>query len=435
MVGELRQLFNDTVAGVKYEISEILNSVKEDFTKIYGSVGEELHLDLQHLSNNIIENIEGVNATILQEFNEHKQNIETLLSKVSENEEKIQDKFNTLQSGIDASAYETRQALSDTITSVAAEYLETVNGLSTDLLSKMSTVGDISNAGLKEIEGLVDKANRQQILNAKELMEEIQSIIKIQALQGKTFAQHFNKMGNVNEQIEYLQKTINKELKTGFSKLASIQNPKELNSALQKIYGKLNEIKANSGDGSYDYTLKDVESDIAKLRLVLEKGGNSEVVKSLATLKSVISDNMKINQNVDQQLSYVNNWLRAAAKTMEILAHKVDKIEKLSQEEIKARLLQAEQTRGGLNQDKLDGITANLVKKYKIQEMRLDNIDEKITSLLQKHGEEPDMKSFIDIFYESISQTKSLTTRVENIENQLASLQKNMEKIISYIEE
>ncbi len=435
IISELKQQFSDAVSNVKSEILEITNSVKEDFTKIYGSVGEELHLDLQNLSNNIIENIEGVNATIMQEFNEHKQNVDMLLSKVCENEEKIQDKFNELQSGIDASVYETRQTLSNTITTVAAEYLETVNGLSTDLLAKMSTVGDISNAGLKEIENLVDKTNRQQILNAKELMEEIQNIMKIQNSQGKIVTQQLDKMGNVNEQIEYLQKSIDEELKAGFHKLASVQNPKEINIALKKIYSQLNEIKANSGDGSYDYTLKDVESDIAKLRLVLEKGGNSEVVKNLSALKSVISDNMKINQNVDQQLSYVNNWLRAAAKTMEILAHKVDKAEKIAQEEIKARLLQTEQNRGGLSQDKLDGITANLVKKYKIQEMRLDNIDEKITSLLQKHGEEPDMKAFIDVFYESISQTKSLTTRVENIENQLASLQKNMEKIISYIEE
>ncbi len=435
MIGELKQQFADTGVNVKSEISEILNSTKEDFARIYSSVGEELHLDLQNLSNNIIENIEGVNATILQEFNEHKQNVDTLLSKVSENEERIQDKFNALHSGIDTSAYETRQTLSDTITSVAAEYLETVNGLSTDLLTKMSTIGDISNVGFKEIENLVDKTNRQQILNAKELMEEIQNIIKTQNLQGKAVTQQLDRMGNVNEQIECLQRTIDKELKAGFNKLASIQNPKELNNALQKIYDQLNEIKANSGEGSYDYTLKDVESDIAKLRLVLEKGGSSEVIKSLSTLKSIISDNMKINQNVDQQLSYVNNWLRAAAKTMEILAHKVDKAEKISQEEIKARLLQAEQSRSGLSQEKLDGITANLVKKYKIQEMRLDNIDEKITSLLQKRGEEPDMKAFIDVFYESISQTKSLTTRVENIENQLTNLQKNMEKIISYIEE
>ena len=67
--------------------------------------------------------------------------------------------------------------------------------------------------------------------------------------------------------------------------------------------------------------------------------------------------------------------------------------------------------------------------------MRLEELDEKISLILQKQSEGFDVKSFIDLFYDNTSQTKSLASRVEGIESKLNSISKNIERIISYIDE
>jgi len=148
------------------------------------------------------------------------------------------------------------------------------------------------------------------------------------------------------------------------------------------------------------------------------------MIKNLTAVKTLTSDNIKLNQHVEQQLSYVNNWLRGAAKAMEILAHKVDKVEKIT----------AGNEGLSIDTEKFDNVAVNLAQKYKIQEMRLDDIGEKINALIQKQGEDIDMTSFIKVFHESVKQTNALASRIDSIENRMNSLQKSLERIVAFIE-
>lgn len=181
----------------------------------------------------------------------------------------------------------------------------------------------------------------------------------------------------------------------------------------------LNQIERKT-DGAY--SMADLEADLAKLRLSLDKSH-----------KNIGAD----FQNIGGWLKNTNSRLDNLAKLVDGLNKKVEHNEKMGVEDIKSRLIQSERERErdytapGRLEEALSGVS----KKYKIQEMRLEELDEKITTILQKQSEGFDVKSFIDLFYDNTTQTKSLASRVENIENKLNTISKNIERIISYIDE
>lgn len=132
-------------------------------------------------------------------------------------------------------------------------------------------------------------------------------------------------------------------------------------------------------------------------------------------------------------LKNTNTRLDGLARLIDTVSKKIDNNEKNGFDEIKNRLIQSE--RDYTAPQKIEEALAAVQKKYKIQEMRLEELDEKISLILQKQSEGFDVKSFIDLFYDNTTQTKSLASRVEGIENKLNSMSKNIERIISYIDE
>ena len=220
-------------------------------------------------------------------------------------------------------------------------------------------------------------------------------------------------LGNIESQIGNIQKR-------GASSISSSPLSGAYSSKISDdIMDKLNDISnlmAKKSDGSY--SMSDLEADLAKLRFSLEKSN-----------KNIGAD----FQNIGGWLKNTNSRLDGLARLIDTLSKKVENTEKSGIEEIKAKLIQNERNMSA--PQKVEEILANVQKKYKIQEMRLEELDEKITQILQKQSEGFDVKSFIDLFYDNTTQTKSLTSRVDAIENKLNSISKNIEKIISYIDE
>ena len=161
-----------------------------------------------------------------------------------------------------------------------------------------------------------------------------------------------------------------------------------------------------------------MEADLAKLRLSFEKSN-----------KNIGAD----FQNIGGWLKNTNSRLENLSNMVGMLSKKMENTEKFNVEEVKSRLVQSE--RDYAAPQKIEEALNGVYKKYKIQEMRLEELDEKISLLLQKQSEGFDVKSFIDLFYDNTTQTKSLASRVDSIESKLNSISKNIEKIISYIDE
>lgn len=175
------------------------------------------------------------------------------------------------------------------------------------------------------------------------------------------------------------------------------------------------EVSKTSDEG---YSMADLEADLAKLRLSFEKSN-----------KNIGAD----FQNIGGWLKNTNSRLENLSNMVGMLSKKIENTEKFNVEEVKSRLVQSE--RDYAVPQKIEEALNGVYKKYKIQEMRLEELDEKISLLLQKQSEGFDVKSFIDLFYDNTTQTKSLASRVDNIESKLNNISKNIEKIISYIDE
>ena len=187
----------------------------------------------------------------------------------------------------------------------------------------------------------------------------------------------------------------------------------------EDINDKLNDILNQASKKVDDtYSMSDLEADLAKLRLSVEKSN-----------KNIGTD----FQNIGGWLKNTNSRLENLSNMVGMLSKKIENTEKLGLEEVKTRLVQSE--RDYVAPQKIEETLNGVYKKYKIQEMRLEELDEKISLILQKQSEGFDVKSFIDLFYDNTTQTKSLASRVDNIENKLNTISKNIEKIISYIDE
>lgn len=185
---------------------------------------------------------------------------------------------------------------------------------------------------------------------------------------------------------------------------------------------------------SEGYSFPDVEADLTKLRFSIEKSN-----------KNIGAD----FQNLGGWLKNTSNRLDGLTKLVEALGHRVEENERVNLEEIKTRLIQSEQAHAeaisavsnGVSVPEIQSddiakeIAAVMQKKYKVQEMRLEELDEKISMLLQKQGDGFDVKQFIDIFYDNTTNTKSLVSRIDNLETKMNAISKNIERIISYIDE
>ena len=221
----------------------------------------------------------------------------------------------------------------------------------------------------------------------------------------------------INQASERIVSTIIDNFKDGLS--AGNAEEGQISKLSDNVTGRLDDI-INRIEQKADntYSMADLEADLAKMRLSLEKSS-----------KNIGAD----FQNIGGWLRNTNARLENLSKVMDVVSKKIEHTEKLGLEGITSKLVQSEKDYGA--PQRVEEALAGVQKKYKIQEMRLEELDEKISLILQKQSEGFDVKSFIDLFYDNTSQTKSLASRVEGIESKLNSISKNIERIISYIDE
>ena len=522
---ELKNYFKETSEAIKTYINEIKDS--------YNSPLTEIKVDLQTLSNYLIESVENININISKEFEEYKNTIKDFLDNVDNSNldnaqvrETLNEIKNDIVEGILGSAKNTKAnfiILEEKVNSI----LE--NQARNQSLNNEQIVLEVINNILEKIE----HTNQQQIYNAKELLEEIQNnkseiFKKLEAYNKKepqrleAFDDIIKKIDEANEKFESLNTIKNQEFKDSIEylkehietiaketnesitdKINEIsdkreQSNNEKNIDVSEYLSKINEYLTNveylknnlsedlrecieaqvldlqdkfdsalsakndeakvetynliqrvsnvennidkiavdiskiinsNDETSYAYSLQDVESDIAKLRLTIEKnlkGDNyKEFINRLIELKNINIENNKLNHTLEGQMNHLNNWFKSAAQKLEGLSQQIENAEKMSMEEIKARLVRSEKSAEGT---KIDEATRRQISY-------LEDLDEKLNVLIQRQQDGFDPNSFIDVTYENMKQTKELAGRMDEMEVKIDKIQGYMEKIVAYIEE
>jgi len=462
LISQLEYLKDNIFAEIK-EGFATLDKKEEIIGDIYKNVGEVLS-NTVYIKNNAPNEFKAVLEEKLENLKNVEFLIEDLKNAIQSNQTSFLERINSLNEDINSARSNSNEK--------ADNFIERINNIDNALVEKFSVVNNLVNEKFNAVNNLVnEKFNHQyNVLGEipKNIQEEISGVsgrvdslrdmicedIK-NALSSKIDTNAINtseKLINIindstnesaqklevmlNQASERIASTIIDNVKNNLINIETYldnlqkrretpvllhNEEKEKTAFLDDINDKLNALmnqNQNTKKVDESYSMSDVEADLAKLRLSVEKS----------------------NKNIGADFQSIGGWLKNTNSRLEnlsnmvgMLSKKIENTEKLNLEEVKTRLVQSE--RDYIAPQKIEETLNGVYKKYKIQEMRLDELNEKVSLILQKQNEGFDVKSFIDLFYDNTTQTKGLASRVDSIENKLNNISKNLEKIISYIDE
>ena len=215
-----------------------------------------------------------------------------------------------------------------------------------------------------------------------------------------------------------------------------------LEGEFSKIENSIKRIRTTDDKSNYSYTLEDIESDLAKIKLSIEKNAtNNEEVRNIfekvVELRTVGLENVKINRDIETEIGNLSGWFKDIAVKVDDVAERIDALEQEGFEDIKTRLVQSEKSKRDVMEfnGKIENALKMLIKNAQNKDIKIAELNKKIELLSQTQNENFNPSQFIDIFYENMTQTKMLSNRVEIIENKMSSIQTVLEKLISYIEQ
>ncbi len=383
---DIKSSLNETV----FEINKNVDNTKEKAEEIKNEIKDELIKATETFKEGIEEVKSSIIAEIIRTQNEenHSENF------VVEIDEKLNEKVSQIEGLIENSSNKSNERILDIVNSNNENYKNTIdekidyaiNSLKTDFESKMTDIQKIVDSKLYEI------VNRNN--------EIIKDELKLRA------------DANLKE--------ITKEFSNKISKIESVF------------------VKDEQGDDTEEkqsYTLLDVESDIAKIRLGLEKNNKlsnfKEFASRLVELKNINLENAKITRVIGSDIMRFDSWLKNTTARIDLLAAKIEKSEKIKMEDLKSRLIQSEKNQS--MPQKLEEAVLSIYKKYRLQENKIEELINKVDtiSLSNKNADNFDVKEFIDIFYDNTQKTQNLISRMDGIEDKMDLIQAKIDHIIS----
>ena len=550
---ELKSCFYEISETIKAYLEDTTYKVQDEIKKTYDDSIASIKIDMQDLSNHLIESVENVNSNIAKEFEQYQADVNALIGKLEITTNAIEQKFSEVRDDFETTSNDLMTKISDTLQVNNALLEDKVNEFKTDVIDGILGVAKSSktnfgiieekinkiiasqeqneakddNSALLEaisnVDDKVDRTNLQQIHNAKELMEEIQSISsevlrkiensttiaqKLNSIEGKVeklnelseieqpdikaeiaFAitninsnvqEYFEQISELVQQVsidnaekfndipdfetyltrideylthvEYLRNNLSQDIKDSIELQISnfeekvedtirqkddnqainahdiIQRISQVENTIQQLTDGLGQVFVPNAD-NYIYSLQDVESDLAKLRLSVEKGNKGdnykEFVSRLIELKNINIENNKLNHLLENQMNQINNWLRNSAQKLDLMAQQIKNNEQMGMEEIKTRLIQSEKSQ----------VSAKTEELNKQQMSYLRDMNDKLETIMQQQSADFDPAGFIDVTYENMKQTKELGARMSAIETKVDKIQGYLEKIVSYIQE
>lgn len=533
-ISQLKTAFMDIIATVQENLKTAADKIHEDVKTINIETIDTLKVDLQRLSDHLADSVEAVSDRISKEFINNRVDFQEFAIKQQDNTERIAGKVSALEVGLENFTQDAIDRINDTISAGTAQSCDVLNEIKSEVLDGISTIdksarnsmiqfegkidklldnyigADLDNIvdkkSLREtvvdIESKIDRTNLQQIHNAKELLEEIQTStsnlsMKIATIEeSKNLTSVLSAISKISEKIQAIEEfnielsdefkdtkeQIEQKLKDNVQKISSlIDKPQDtsgidkqnsnidnlsnkvseylsnfeflksnisqeikdnLASEFAKIETSIKRIKTSNENSNYSYTLEDVESDLAKIRLAIEKNAaNSEEFKTLfekiIELRAVGLENVKINRDVETELGHLSGWFKDTVVKIDDLAERFDDMKNIGFEDIKTRMIQSEKSKANILEfnSKIEKALRHIIKNAQIQDNKIADLAGKIELLVQAQNENFNPAQFIDIFYENMTQTKMLSNRVEIIEDKINSIQNAVEKLISYVEQ
>lgn len=395
---------NENIQSAKEQINSIqeniISSIENKEELIQNSISN-IKNDVQSVKNEINNNAQGLIEQLKQEMEDIKA---SLASKISENdnnelvetlmnsfEEKMQEKVSVLEGVIDNSLNNLDEKTIEAINRTNEEYKKALDNRVDFIIEKLQADYE---SKLTDIQKLIDNRIYEIINHNNEI---IKDELKLRA------------DSTLND--------ISKEFTNKFAKIESVL-----------IKNEETEEGENKG-----YTLADVESDIAKIRLGLEKNNKltnfKEFAARLVELKNINLENAKISRVIGSDIMRFDSWLKNATAKIDLLAAKIEKSEKIKMEDLKTRLIQSEKNQA--MPQKVEEAIMTIYKKYRVQETKIEDMINKMEAFTQKQSDTFDIKEFIDLFYDNTKKQDNLISRMDSIEDKMDYMQAKIDHIIS----
>ena len=533
-LSEIQKTFTDALESFKDNLQTTANKIEDDTKTLNIETLDALKIDLQRLSDHLIDSVESINDRIQKEFANYKTDFQEFSIRQDDNIERINDKLSALEMGLEGFGSDTIDKINDNLNANAAKSQDALNEIKSDILDGIMNVEKTNKNTLSQfefkidkllnsylganlenisdskslrdtvvdIETKIDRTNLQQIHNAKELLEEIQSStsdisMKITAIEeSKNIATIMNVLSKITDRIQGLQEAgdelsdefqnvkeeIDQKLKENVQKISALVEktkdstlPLESDSDIDdlsatvseylsnfeylknnisqeikenladeflKINNSIKKIKSSDENSSYTYSLEDVESDLAKIRVAIEKGNhNTDDIKLLyekvIELRTVGLENVKINRDTETELGNISGWLRDTNNKIDDLSQNVEDVQKNALQEIRSQLIQSEKSKKSAGEfyTRIENALKHIIKTNQSSDSKIAELEKKVELIMQAQNDAFNPSQFIDIFYENMTQTKMLSNRVEIIEDKINSIQNALEKLISYVEQ
>ena len=533
-LSEIQKTFTDALESFKDNLQTTANKIEDDTKTLNIETLDALKIDLQRLSDHLIDSVESINDRIQKEFANYKTDFQEFSIRQDDNIERINDKLSALEMGLEGFGSDTIDKINDNLNANAAKSQDALNEIKSDILDGIMNVEKTNKNTLSQfefkidkllnsylganlenisdskslrdtvidIETKIDRTNLQQIHNAKELLEEIRSStsdisMKITAIEeSKNIATIMNVLSKITDRIQGLQEAgdelsdefqnvkeeIDQKLKENVQKISALVEktkdstlPLESDSDIDDLSAKVSEylsnfeylknnisqeikenladeflkinnsikkIKSSDENSSYTYSLEDVESDLAKIRVAIEKGNhNTDDIKLLyekvIELRTVGLENVKINRDTETELGNISGWLRDTNNKIDDLSQNVEDVQKNALQEIRSQLIQSEKSKKSAGEfyTRIENALKHIIKTNQSADSKIAELEKKVELIMQAQNDAFNPSQFIDIFYENMTQTKMLSNRVEIIEDKINSIQNALEKLISYVEQ
>jgi hypothetical protein len=296
----------------------------------------------------------------------------------------------------------------------------------------------------------------------------------------------------IEENNQKVKENIQKSLESNFNDiLSSLDVLHETTNSVKKNLGV---IKGAPGIESEDsYTFQDIESDIAKVRLILQeiaqsKGiddldklhenimsissrtnkillnsdesnnvllsnldnlktavatfedkikriDNKELLNTLENINRLMLSSVKSDKTFNQAFMYLAEWIDNTSENLETMSKKISEVDTVKQSIIELKKVLPKTIAVEKTLDKIS-------KKFDKQQEKINSLENKIEQLIKENKTkqvDADIKSIITEVLnqvkmpEVITDTK-LTKKVDNIDKKLIELGQNIEKITSYVD-
>lgn len=506
-LAELKENFVDLSLNSTMEISSLLVTMQEKIENL------ETKFDEFNLTEKV-ENIENKIESI--SFEEIIENIDSNFSKLDSSKEEIKNEFELINQKLDLFALD-----SSSDSEIKTEFelinqkldLFTLNSASdTEIKENVEEIKQIVKSQNEFIKTLNKTSENNDIINStrdeiKKMVgkfEEKLNLLALEDISGK------DKSTEVKKELSTFKTELFENLVVFFNQISFVAEAEEIKDYVDekteeiKNYLKLFQKEAKEAKqtkepqsditGEYSYTLQDVESDIAKVRMVLNdivktsegegpkpKGDFAQLNENIMSISSRTNklllnsdesysalrsnldelrnvvykfeekvkyiDNKEQINRLEKKLENINNLMVSSVKSDQIfnqtfmyLAEWIDRAdekmanieEKFSDiEDVKMSMLKSYD---------LDMVLDKFAKKFDKQQEKIKSLEEKIEKLTKKApSKETDIRTIVNevldkVKIPEINTDEKLVKKMDGIDRRLTTLGKNIEKITSYVE-